>query len=69
MGQGVVLRGEWLGPATAEERTVVSTLQSQVGGIKDTIERGGFRSQNFVDPLPGHYPSEQQEKALQTIPR
>ena len=48
---------EQLRPATSEEKTLVTTPNSELLGIKDMIEGGTFRSQQFVDLVPGHYPT------------
>ena len=47
---------EQLRPATTEERVLVETPQAELLGIKDMIEGGAFRSQQFTDLVPGHYP-------------
>lgn len=48
---------EQLRPATEEERAVVTTPQAELLGIKDMIEGGTFRSHQFIDLVPGHYPT------------
>lgn len=63
---------EQLRPATGEERALVQTPQTELLGIRDMIEGGTFRSQNFVDLVPGHYPpeqsSEQQDMSSEAVP-
>ena len=48
---------EQLRPATSEEKAVVTTPNSELLGVKDMIEGGTFRSQQFIDLVPGHYPT------------
>jgi hypothetical protein len=45
--------------ATSEERTLVGTPQAELLGIKDLIEGGAFKSQQYVDLVPQSYPTEQ----------
>ena len=45
--------------ATSEERTLVGTPQAELLGIKDLIEGGAFKSQQYVDLVPQAYPTEQ----------
>ena len=59
---------EQLRPATSEESTLVKTPQSELLGIKDLIQGGTFRSQNFVDLVPGHYPPELQTDQVGEVP-
>ena len=47
---------EQLRPATTEELTLIDTPQTELLGIKDMIEGGTFRSSQFIDLVPGHYP-------------
>lgn len=47
---------EQLRPATTEEKASVATPEAELLGIKDFIEGGTFRGQQYVDLLPGHYP-------------
>ena len=49
---------EQLRPATSEERATVETPQTELLGIKDMIEGGTFRGRNYIDLVPGHYPTE-----------
>lgn len=48
---------EQLRHATSEEKTLVTTPNSELLGIKDMIEGGTFRSQQFIDLVPAHYPT------------
>ena len=48
---------EQLSIATSEESTLVQTPEAELLGIKDLIEGGTFRSRNFIDLVPGHYPA------------
>ena len=48
---------EQLRPATSEEKAVVTTPNSELLGVKDMIEGETFRSQQFIDLVPGHYPT------------
>eukprot|EP00435_Cladocopium_sp_Y103_P044898 s702_g12.t1 len=48
---------EQLRPATTEEKALVTTPQTELLGIKDMIEGGTFRSHQFIDLVPGHYPT------------
>ena len=50
---------EQMRPATSEEKATVLTPQAELLGIKDLIEGGTFRSHNFIDLVPGHYPPSQ----------
>lgn len=53
--------------ATSEETATVETPQAELLGIKDLIEGGTFRSRNFIDLVPGHYPPRQPPRdALET---
>ena len=52
---------EQLRPATNEEKAVVTTPQTELLGIRDMIEGGTFKSQQFIDLVPGHYPTESPE--------
>ena len=45
--------------ATSEERTLVGTPQAELLGLKDLIEGGAFKSQQYVDLLNQAYPAEQ----------
>ena len=47
---------EQLRPATTEEKTVVSSPEVELLGIKDLIEGGTFRSKQYVDLVSSHYP-------------
>ena len=51
---------EQMRPATTEERVLISTPQAELLGIRDLVEGGTFKSHQFVDLVPGHYPSEDQ---------
>ena len=44
--------------ATSEEKALLNTPQVELLGIKDLIEGGAFKSQQFVDLTPGHYPTQ-----------
>ena len=44
--------------ATSEERTLLSTPQAELLGIKDLIDKGQLKSKQFVDLLPQSYPPE-----------
>ena len=46
-------------PATTEEKTVLGSPQAEMLGIKDLIEQGNIRSQQFLDLLPQSYPPEE----------
>ena len=48
---------EQVRPATTEEKTLVSSPQAELLGIKDLIEGGTFRSHQFVDLVPSYYPT------------
>ena len=50
---------EQLRPATTEERTLVTSPQAELLGIKDLLEGGTFRSHQFIDLVPGHYPTQE----------
>ena len=50
---------EQLRLATTEEKVLVSSPQAELLGIKDLLEGGTFRSHQFVDLVPGHYPMEE----------
>ena len=51
---------EQMRPATTEERVLISTPQAELLGIRDLVEGGTFKSHQFIDLVPGHYPSEDQ---------
>lgn len=42
--------------ATSEEHTLLGTHQAELLGIKDLIEGGAFKSQQYVDLVPQSYP-------------
>ena len=44
--------------ATSEEKALLNTPQVDLLGIKDLIEGGAFKSQQFVDLTSGHYPTQ-----------
>ena len=44
--------------ATTEERTLLETHNSDLLGIKDMIEGGAFKSNQFIDLTPGSYPTQ-----------
>ena len=44
--------------ATSEEKALLNTPQVDLLGIKDLIEGGTFKSQQFVDLTSGHYPTQ-----------
>ena len=48
---------EQLRPATTEERTLISSPQAELLGVKDLIEGGTFKSHQLIDLVPGHYPT------------
>ena len=45
--------------ATSEERTVIAAPQAELLGIKDLIDKGQLKSQQFVDLVPESYPTEE----------
>ena len=47
---------EQLRPATSEERQIIQTPQVELLGIKDMIDGGTFKSHQYIDLVPGHYP-------------
>ena len=47
---------EQLRAATTEEKTLVQTPEAELLGIKDLIEGGTFKGQQYVDLVPGRYP-------------
>ena len=60
---------EQLRPATTEEKVLVTTPQTELLGIRDMIEGGTFRSHQFIDLVPGHYPPmEHPEDAAPPVP-
>lgn len=44
--------------ATTEERTLINSPKVELLGLKDMLEGGTFRGQQFVDLVPSHYPTE-----------
>eukprot|EP00435_Cladocopium_sp_Y103_P019702 s2149_g4.t1 len=52
---------EQLRPATSEERQLLGTPGAELLGIKDLIEGGAFKSQQYVDLTSQAYPSVQPE--------
>eukprot|EP00435_Cladocopium_sp_Y103_P031858 s655_g8.t1 len=48
---------EQLRAATNEEKAMVTTPNTELLGIRDMIEGGTFRSHQFIDLVPGHYPT------------
>ena len=44
--------------ATTEERTLLETSNSELLGIKDMIEGGAFKSNQFIDLTPCSYPTQ-----------
>eukprot|EP00435_Cladocopium_sp_Y103_P030418 s52_g7.t1 len=50
---------EQLRPATSEEKQLLNTSGAELLGIKDLIEGGAFKSQQYVDLTSQSYPSEQ----------
>eukprot|EP00435_Cladocopium_sp_Y103_P054627 s220_g17.t2 len=44
--------------ATTEEKTLLGTPQAELLGIKDLIEGGAFKSQQYVDLVPQSYPTQ-----------
>ena len=59
---------EQIRPATSEEKTVLGTPQAEMLGIKDLIEQGNIRSQQFLDLLPQSYPPEESPPHNQQTP-
>lgn len=55
---------EQLRAATSEERTLLESPQAELLGIKDLLEGGTFRSHQYVDLVPGHYPTSQSEPPI-----
>ena len=66
--------------ATTEERTLLETHNSDLLGIKDMIEGGAFKSNQFIDLTPGSYPTQSENirsdtpvvpepPALRSVPR
>ena len=49
---------EQLRSATCEEEATVEAPQTKLVGIKDMIEGGTFKGRNYIDLVPGHYPTE-----------
>ena len=49
---------EQLRHATSEERSVLATPDAGLLGIKDLIDKGQLKSQQFVDLLPPSYPTQ-----------
>lgn len=47
--------------ATSEERTLINTPQVELLGIKDMIEGGAFKSQQYIDLVHQSYPNEPPE--------
>ncbi len=45
--------------ATTEERTLIGSPKVELLGVKDMLEGGTFKGQQFVDLMPGHYPTEE----------
>ena len=45
--------------ATTEERTLISSPKVELLGVKDMLEGGTFRGQQFVDLVPSHYPTQE----------
>ena len=48
--------------ATSEERTLIHTPQVELLGIKDMIEGGAFKSQQYIDLVHQSYPNEPPER-------
>ena len=48
---------EQVRPATSEERALIATPQVELLGIKDMIEGGTFKSQQFIDLVSQSYPT------------
>ena len=59
---------EQLRPATNEERCLIETPEAELLGVKDLLEGGTFRSKQFVDLVPEHYPTLAPETADSSIP-
>ena len=59
---------EQVRPATTEEKTLVSSPQAELLGIKDLIEGGTFRSHQFVDLVPSYYPTAAEGDARDSMP-
>jgi hypothetical protein len=47
---------EQLRPATTEEKALLETPQAELLGVKDLLEGGTFRSHQYIDLVPAHYP-------------
>ena len=47
---------EQMRPATTEEKTMVTTPQTELLGVKDMLEGGTFKSSQYIDLVPGLYP-------------
>ena len=58
---------EQVRPATTEEKTLVSSPQAELLGIKDLIEGGTFRSHQFVDLVPSYYPTAAEGSASESM--
>ena len=59
---------EQLRPATNEERCLIETPEAELLGVKDLLEGGTFRSKQFVDLVPEHYPTLAPETVDASIP-
>ena len=54
--------------ATTEERATVETPEMELLGIKDMIEGGTFRSNQYIDLVPGHYPTQADAHDKKVVP-
>ena len=52
--------------ATTEERTLLETSNSELLGIKDMIEGGAFKSNQFIDLTPCSYPTQAESNRSDT---
>ena len=50
--------------ATSEERTLIHTPQVELLGIKDMIEGGAFKSQQYIDLVHQSYPNEPPDRPI-----
>ena len=51
---------EQIRPATTEEKTLIESPEVELLGIKDMIEGGTFKGRQYVDLVPGRYPTQEQ---------
>ena len=50
---------EQIRSATTEERALIESPQAELLGIRDLLEGGTFKSNQFVDLVPSHYPTQE----------